>query len=93
MTLCGVKEGQKVGISPVSFFLIDPPFNRKKPFLRKVVLFARRSATEKNKIARSFGGERNRIARRFSRKGIGLLVDPWGKEQTSLIWDTASRSV
>ena len=70
----------------------------------KVVLLARRSAAERNKIARRFeeemnkiarssGGERNKIARRFRRKGIGLLVDPGGKEQTSLIWDTASRSV
>ena len=88
-----MKEGQKVGFSPVIVFLIDPPFKRKKPFLRKSVLFARRSAAEKNKIARSFGGERNKIARRFRRKGIGLLVDNGGKEHTSLIWHTASSSV
>ena len=61
--------------------------------IENVVLFARRSAGERNRIARSFGGERNKIARRFRRKGIGLLVDPGGKEETSLIWDTASRSV
>ena len=29
--------------------------------------------------------ERNKNARRFRRKGIGLLVDHGGKEQTSLI--------
>ena len=45
-----------------------------------VVLFARRSAGERNRIARSFGGERNKIARRFRRKGIRLLVDSGGRE-------------
>ena len=50
----------------------------------KVVLLARRSAAERNriarsfggernKIARSFGGERNKIARRYRRKGISWL--------------------
>ena len=57
------------------------------------VLFARSSAGERNRIARSLGGERNKITRRFRRKGIRLLVDHGGKEQTSLIWHTASRSV
>ena len=53
---------------------------------KKVVLLARRSAAEENKIARrleeemneiarSFGGERNKIARRFRRKGISWLRD------------------
>ena len=28
-TLCGVKEGQKLGFSPVLVFLIDPLFKRK----------------------------------------------------------------
>ena len=36
---------------------------------------------------------KNKITRRCRRKGIGLLVDHGGKEQTSLIWHTASRSV
>ena len=50
----------------------------------KVVPLARRSAVErnkiarsfggeKNKIARSFGGERNKIARRYRQKGISWL--------------------
>ena len=43
--------------------------------IENVVLFARRSAAERNRIARSFGEERNKIARRFRRKGIRLLVD------------------
>ena len=34
-TLCGVKEGQKVGFSPVLVFLIDPPFKRKKAISSK----------------------------------------------------------
>ena len=52
----------------------------------KVVLLARRSAAERNKIARRFveemnkiarssGGERNKIARRFRRKGMRWLRD------------------
>ena len=52
----------------------------------KVVLLARRSAAERNKIARSFGGERNKIARsfggernkiarRYRRKGMSWLRD------------------
>ena len=50
----------------------------------KVVLLARRSAAEMNKIARRFeeeiikiarssGGERSKIARRFRRKGMSWL--------------------
>ena len=53
---------------------------------KKVVLLARRSAAERNKIARRFeeemnkifcssGGERNKIARRFKRKGMSWLRD------------------
>ena len=61
--------------------------------IENVVLLARRSAAERNRIARSFGEERNKIARRFRRKGIGLIVVHGGREQTSLIWHTASRSV
>ena len=41
----------------------------------KVVLLACRSAAERNKIARSFGGERNKIARRYRRKGMSWLGD------------------
>ena len=48
--------------------------------MENVVLFARRSAGERNRIARSFGGERNKIARSFRRKGIRLLVDSGGRE-------------
>ena len=47
---------------------------------KKLVLFAHRSATEENKIARSFGEERNKIARRFRWKGIKLLVVVDGRE-------------
>ena len=43
--------------------MIDPPFKRKKLYLRKVVLLARRSAAERNKIARRFEAEMNKIAR------------------------------
>ena len=53
--------------------------------IETVVLFARRSAGERNRIARSFEGGKNSIARRFRRKGIGLLIDHGGKEQTYLI--------
>ena len=48
--------------------------------IENVVLLARRSAAERNRIARSFGEERNKIARRFRRKGIRLLVDSGGRE-------------
>ena len=48
--------------------------------IENVVLFARRSAGERNRITRSFGGERNKIARSFRRKGIRMLVDSGGKE-------------
>ena len=48
--------------------------------IENVVLLARRSAAERNRIARSFGGERNKIARTFRRKGIRLLVDSGGRE-------------
>ena len=48
--------------------------------IENVVLLARRSAAERNRIARSFGGERNKIARRLRRKGIRLLVDSGGRE-------------
>ena len=48
--------------------------------IKNVVVFARRSAGERNRIARSFGGERNKIARSFRRKGIRLLVDSGGRE-------------
>ena len=61
--------------------------------IENIVLLARRSAAERNRIARSFGREMNKIARKFSRKGIGLLVDHGGMEQTSLIWHTPSRWV
>ena len=61
-------------IVPVLVFCVDPPFKRKKPKkvmgIENIVLFARRSA-----------GERNRIARSFRRKGIRLLVVLEGKEQ------------
>ena len=59
--------------------------------IEKLVLLARSSAAERNRIARSFGAERNKIARRFRRKGIRLLVDHRGREKTSLNWLTASR--
>ena len=42
--------------------------------IENVVLHARRSAEERNRLARSFGGGKNKIARRFRRKGIRLLV-------------------
>ena len=61
--------------------------------IENVLLLARRSAGERNRMARSFGEEKNKIALRFRRKGIGFLVDHGGKEQTSLIWHTSSRSV
>ena len=48
--------------------------------IEKLVLLARSSVAERNRIARSFGGERNKIARRFRRKGIRLLVDSGGRE-------------
>ena len=48
--------------------------------IENVVLFARRSAGERNRIARSFGGKRNKIARSLRRKGIRLLVDSGGRE-------------
>ena len=35
----------------------------------KVVLFARRSARKRNRIARSLGGEGNRIGRSFGEEG------------------------
>ena len=41
----------------------------------KVVLLARRSASERNKIAPRFEEERNKIARRYRRKGISWLRD------------------
>jgi len=59
----------------------------------KAVNIARRSAGGMNRIARSFGWEKNKIARKFRRKGKWLFIDHGGKEQTSLIWHTASRSV
>ena len=43
--------------------------------IENVVLFARRSAGERNRIARSFGGERNKIARRYRQKGMNWLRD------------------
>ena len=61
--------------------------------IENTVVLAHRSAAERNRIARSFEGERKKIARRFRRKGIGLIVDHGGREQTSLIWQTASKSV
>ena len=86
-----MKEGQKVGSFPVLVFLINPPFKIKKPEkccnLKKLYsLLVRRSAAERNKIARTFGGEknqitrsfggkRNKIARRYRRKGISWLGD------------------
>ena len=53
---------------------------------KKVVLLARRSAAERNKIARRFeeemnkiarssGGERNEIARRFRRRGMSIVTE------------------
>ena len=65
----------------ISFFLLIPPLKEKSHFFEKVVLLARRSAAEmnkiarrfeeeRNKIARSFGGEKNKITRSFGRKGI-----------------------
>ena len=76
-----MKKGQKIRFSSILVFLIDPPFKRKNHFFEKVVLLARRSAAEmnkiarrfeeeRNKIARSFGGEKNKITRSFGRKGI-----------------------
>ena len=52
----------------------------------KVALLARRSAPERNKIARRFqeemnkiarssGGERNEITRRFRRKGMSIVME------------------
>ena len=78
-----MKEGLKIRFSSVLVFFIDPPLKEKSHFFQKVVLFARRSAAERNriarrfeeernKIARSFGGERNKIIRSFRRKGIEL---------------------
>ena len=76
-------QGQKVGSFPVFVFLLTPPLKEKSYLFEKVVLHARRSAEERNKIAlrfeeernkiaRSFGGERNKITRSFRRKGIEL---------------------
>ena len=81
-----MKEGQKLWFSPVLVFLINPPLKENSHFFEKVVLLARRSAAERNKIARRFeeemnkiarssGGERNKIARRFRRKGMSWLRD------------------
>ena len=53
----------------------------------KVVLLALRSAAERNKIARSFGGERNKIARRYRRKGISWLGNVLVTEETSPTFD------
>ena len=75
-----MKEGEKIRFFIVLVFLIDPPLKEKSYFFQKVALFARRSAAERNKIARSFGEERNKIARRFRRKGIRLLVVLDGRE-------------
>ena len=46
----------------------------------KVVLFARRSARKRNRIARSLGGEGNKIFRSFGGKGISIIVDVRGRE-------------
>ena len=79
----GVKEGQEIIFSSVLVFLIDLSLKRKSDFFKKLLLLARRSAEERNKIAhrfeeernqnaRSFGGERNKIICSFRRKGIEL---------------------
>ena len=76
-----VKKGLKIRLSSVLVFSLTPPLKEKSHFFQKVVLFARRSAAERNKIARrfeeernkitrSFGGERNKFTRSFRRKGI-----------------------
>ena len=66
--LGGERGAKNKVILSISFF-IDPPFKRKKShFFQKVVLFARRSATERNKITRRFEEKRNKIARRFEEK-------------------------
>ena len=77
--LWGERGAKSRGFPNISF-LIDPPLKEKSHFFEKVVLLARRSAAERNKIARSFGEERNKIARRFRRKGIRLLVVLDGRE-------------
>ena len=41
----------------------------------KVVLFARRSALKRNRIALSLGGEGNRLVRSFGVKGIRTSTD------------------
>ena len=66
----GVKEAQEIMFSSVLVFLIDLSLKRKSDFFKKLLLLARRSAEERNKIARSFGGERNKFTRSFRRKGI-----------------------
>ena len=45
----------------------------------KVVLFARRSARKRNRIARSLGGEGNRIGRSFGEEGNKITRRCWGK--------------
>ena len=76
----GVKEGQEIMFSSVLVFLIDLSLKRKSDFFKKLLLLARRSAEERNKIASIFGGERNKIARSLRRKGMRLLVDSGGRE-------------
>ena len=91
-----VERRAKISVIPsISFFWSTPPLKKKSHFLEKVVLLARRSAAERNRIARSFGGERNKIARRFMRKGTRLLVVLGGREPDCSwnineinLWDT-----
>ena len=70
----GVKEAQEIMFSSVLVFLIDLSLKRKSDFFKKLLLLARRSAEERNKIASIFGGERNKIARSFRRKGINVAL-------------------
>ena len=75
------ERGAKNKVFHCITFFDRPPLKKKiSYFFQKVVLFARRSAAERNKIARSFGEERNKIARRFRRKGIRLLIVLDGRE-------------
>ena len=79
---------QNATISHIFLWSLKTPFKKKKALevveFEKVVLHARRSAAERNKIAhrfkeernkiaRSFGGERNKIAHRYRQKRVSWL--------------------
>ena len=79
-TLCGVKEGPKIRFFIVLVFFINPPLKEKSHFFEKVVLLARRSAAEMNKIARRFEEERNKIARSFGGEKNKITRSFWRSE-------------